>query len=116
MADLNDNLQAIVSANDSIAESSKKAHREERVLEDPTIKVKKEVHSLTIQALRFGAILLAALVIVRFWHMAGPPEILGQTTRWLTENELQSMDNMLFSSAFGGLVLGYLRETLKPTV
>lgn len=116
MVDRDDGLHAIGSAEVCLpAQSLNRAHKEETALEDPVVRIKKEVHVLTIHALRFGATLLAALVVVRFWHMAGPPEALGQPLRWLTEGELQSMDNMLFSSAFGGLVLGYLRETLKPT-
>ncbi|MFY1666552.1 hypothetical protein [Pseudomonas sp. Pseu.R1] len=117
MPDSTDDLQAIGSADETCfsTTSLNKAYEEEKALEDPTAKVRKEVHALTIHALRFGAALLAALVIVRFWHMAGPPELLGQPTRWLTESELQSMDNKLFSSAFGGLILGCLRETLKPS-
>lgn len=115
MVDQNADLQAIGLADAGLSTHSlNRAHKEEHALEDPTAKVKKEVHTLTIRALRFGAMLLAALVVVRFWHLAGPPAVLGQTLRWLSEDELQSMDNMLFSSAFGGLILAYLRETLRP--
>ena len=38
----------------------------------------------------------------------------GYCVRWLTDPEIQSMDKMLFSSAFGGLVLGYLKELMAP--
>ncbi len=92
----------------------KKAEKEKSVLEDPKVKVQKEVHSLAIFALRFGAILFAVLIIIRFWHLAGPNAIFGESVRWLTDTELQSMDKMLFSSAFGGLVLGYLKEIMAP--
>jgi hypothetical protein len=92
----------------------KQAEKEKRVLEDPKEKVQKEVHSLAIFALRFGAVLFALLIVVRFWHLAGPSSAFGVCLRWLSETELQSMDKMLFSSAFGGLVLGYLKETMAP--
>lgn len=95
-------------------EALKLAQKEAKVLEDPKERVQKEVHSLAIMALRFGAFLFATLIMVRFWHLAGPATILGTVTRWLTESDLQSMDKMLFSSAFGGLVLGYLKEIMAP--
>lgn len=92
----------------------KQAEKEKQVLEDPKEKVQKEVHSLAIFALRFGAILFAILIVIRFWHLAGPTYFFGHCVRWLTETDLQSMDKMLFSSAFGGLVLGYLKEIMAP--
>ncbi|SMD13866.1 hypothetical protein [Pseudomonas sp. URIL14HWK12:I5] len=93
----------------------KKAQKEESVLEDPKQKVQKEVHSLAIYAIRFGAILFAVLILVRFWHLAGPGSIFGLSTRWLSDTELQSMDKMLFSSAFGGLILGYMKDLMGPS-
>lgn len=99
---------------ETTAESLKQAEQEAKVLEDPKEKVQKEVHTLAIKALRFGAVLFATLIVVRFWHLAGPPQVFGYTTRWLTDPEIQSIDKMLFSSAFGGLVLGYLKELMAP--
>jgi hypothetical protein len=96
------------------SESLKLAEKEKKTLEDPKEKVQKEVHSLAIFALRFGAILFAALIVIRFWHLAGPHSMFGYCVRWLTDPEIQSMDKMLFSSAFGGLVLGYLKELMAP--
>lgn len=96
------------------SESFKLAEKEQKTLEDPKAKVQKEVHSLAIFALRFGATLFAALIVIRFWHLAGPHSMFGYCVRWLTEPEIQSMDKMLFSSAFGGLVLGYLKEIMAP--
>lgn len=55
----------------------KQAEKEQKVLEDPKEKVQKEVHSLAIWALRFGACLFALLILVRFWHLAGPTSISG---------------------------------------
>lgn len=66
-----------------------------------------EVHRIVIYGLRFGAVILAILLVVRFWHLAAP---VGG--RWLTDSEIQSMDKMLFSSAFGGFVFAYLRDAL----
>lgn len=70
-------------------------------------KLRDEIHRLVIYALRFGAVLLGAMISVRFWHL-GAPDCL----RWLSETEVQSMDKMLFSSAFGGFVFGYIRDAL----
>lgn len=92
----------------------KDAAKEEQVLSEGKSAVQKELHSIAKKALRYGALLIAALVTVRFWHVAGPHSIFGYCVRWLTDSELQSMDKMLFSSAFGGLILGYLKEIMQP--
>lgn len=92
----------------------KKAQLEQATLENPKVAVQREVHAITIWALRFGALLFGLLVLVRFWHLAGPHYLFGYEVRWLTEAELQSMDKMLFSSTLGGLVLGYLKEIMQP--
>jgi len=92
----------------------KDAAKEEEVLSEGKSAVQKELHSIAKKALRYGAFLIAALVTVRFWHVAGPHSFLGYCVRWLSESELQSMDKMLFSSAFGGLILGYLKEIMQP--
>lgn len=91
------------------------AKKEEQALVDGRVGVQTELHAIAKRYLRYGAFLIAALVTVRFWHVAGPHTIFGWSTRWLTEAELQSMDKMLFSSAFGGLVLGYLKEIMQPS-
>jgi hypothetical protein len=96
-------------------EDLKLAEKEKDALEDGAHLVRKEVHSIAVTALRFGAWLLASIILIRVWHLAGPSEIAGAHLRWLTETELQSIDKMLFSSAFGGLVLGYLKEIMAPT-
>lgn len=70
-------------------------------------KVQNEVHDLAIWGLRFGALLILALFGVRIWHLIAPVD-----WRWLWGSELESIDKMLFSSAFGGLVLGYLRSVM----
>ncbi|MEN5032097.1 hypothetical protein [Pseudomonas sp. Ps21-P2] len=116
MSDQDDQFAAIGSASlpKPSAADLERAHKEESVLEDPKKKVQKEVHAIAIYALRFGAGLFAALILIRFWHLAGPHTILGHCVRWLDEAEIQSMDKMLFSSAFGGLVLGYLKELMAP--
>ncbi len=90
------------------------AEKEKDALEDGVQRVRKEVHSVAVTAVRFGALLLAAIVLIRVWHLAGPPQLFGCQLRWLTDTELQSIDKMLFSSAFGGLVLGYLKEIMGP--
>lgn len=92
----------------------KKAEKEQDALEDPKKAAHDEVYRLTVRALRFGAWMLAALVAIRLWHLAGPYSMFGFELRWLTEADIQSMDKMLFSSALGGLVLGHLKEIMKP--
>lgn len=85
--------------------------KEENALEDGEKKVRKEVHAIAVQALRFGALVIGVIVLVRVWHIISPTDL-----RWLSELDTQSIDKMLFSSAFGGLVLGYLKETMRqPT-
>lgn len=91
------------------SDSLKLGAKEEKVLEDGRRAVQKEIHSIVIWALRVGAFLLAAMVVVRMWHMACPASM-----RWLTETDLQGMDKMLFSSAFGGVILSYLRQIMRP--
>lgn len=72
------------------------------------IAVRSEMQRLVVGALRLGAYILAALLVVRFWHLVGP-----SWARWLSEGDLQAMDKMLFSSAFGGFVLSYLKDTIS---
>lgn len=97
------------SAGETSPETLRLAKKEESALADGSQKVRNEVHALAVWALRFGALVLAAIVLVRVWHLAGP-----DSWRWLGNDELQSIDKMLFSSAFGGLVLGYLKEIMQP--
>lgn len=97
------------SAEPPLPETLKLARKEETALEDGSAKVRNEVHSIAVRALRFGAGLLAAIVLVRVWHLGSPA-----CWRWLADGDLQSIDKMLFSSAFGGLVLGYLKEIMRP--
>lgn len=66
-----------------------------------------EVHRVVKWSLRVGAFALGLLVLVRFWHLGAP-----ETWRWLSEYDLQGMDKILFSSAFGGFVLTYLRDSI----
>ena len=72
------------------------------------IAVRSEMQRLVVRGLRLGAYILAALLVVRFWHLIGP-----SWGRWLSEGDLQAMDKMLFSSAFGGFVLSYLKDTIS---
>jgi len=96
--------------------SDSSARREEKDWEklDPRRGAHNEVYRLTIKALRFGAILLGAMAVVRLWHLLGPYEILGAKARWLTVEDVNAIDKMLFSGALGGLVLGHLKEIMKP--
>ncbi len=85
------------------------ASKEEDVLADGQRAVQKAIHSIVIWLLRFGAALLGCLVLVRFVHLAAP-----EAWRWLGPEDLQGIDKMLFSSAFGGVILGYLKDIMKP--
>ena len=53
--------------------------------------------------LRIAALLFMAMLIVRVLHFILPDEWL-----WLDEDQVQSMDNLLFSGTLGGLVVKYL--------
>lgn len=89
------------------------AKKEEEDLEGPA-RVRKEVHAIAVRAVRLGAWILVAVIVVRVWHLIGLYEVCGIKMRWLTNDDLQSIDKMLFSSAFGGLVLSYLRSVMQP--
>ena len=87
-----------------------RATKEQEMLEGASPKmIRREVHRILIYALRVGAAILAVLLVVRFWHVAAPT-----SWRWLLEADIQSMDKMLFSSAFGGAVFSYLQTVLVP--
>lgn len=72
--------------------------------------IRSEMQRLVIYALRAGAAILFVMLFVRFWHLASPT-----SWRWLSDVEIQAIDKMLFSSAFGGFVLTYLKDTMTPT-
>lgn len=92
-------------------DSQSSAKKEEKDWEklDPRRGAHNEVYRLTMWALRFGAIILGAMVVVRLWHLLGPYD-----TRWLKAEDVNAIDKMLFSGALGGLVLGHLKEIMKP--
>lgn len=70
-------------------------------------KVRTTIHELTVIILWFGAAVLLCIFAVRAWHLIGPMKC-----RWLPPEELQSIDKMLFSSAFGGIVIKYIGDIL----
>lgn len=96
------------------SESSAKKEEKDWDKLDPRRGAHNEVYRLTIKALRFGAILLGAMAVVRLWHLLGPYEIGSVKVRWLTTEDVNAIDKMLFSGALGGLVLGHLKEIMKP--
>lgn len=103
-----DNFPAIAPS-EPPKESLKLAVKEADTLEDGPKKVRDEVHRITILALRVGAFIIGSVIVVRVCHV-----VLPDYCRWLSEIDIQSIDKMLFSSAFGGLVLGYLKEIMQP--
>ncbi len=69
----------------------------------------KEIYRLTVWALRVGALILMSMIVVRIWHLLG-----SYDARWLKAEDVNAIDKMLFSGALGGLVLGHLKEIMKP--
>lgn len=98
------NIENYPSSSDCNAQNEEKS-----LFEVQRENLQKETHRIIVWALRVGALVIGILIIIRFWHLAGP-----HAYRWLDDVEIQNMDKMLFSSAFGGLVLGYLKEILLP--
>lgn len=109
----NDMFRDLVVAAGKTTTANGLAKKEEEDLEGPA-RVRKEVHAIAVRAVRWGAWILVAVIIVRVWHLIGLYEVCGIKMRWLTNDDLQSIDKMLFSSAFGGLVLSYLRSVMYP--
>lgn len=87
-----------IDVTDNISESGCARHR--RAL--------RRLHRLVVRSLRFGAYILATLLVARFWHLVGP-----RWAGWQLDVDLQAVDKMLFSSAFGGFVLSYLKDTIS---
>lgn len=105
-----DDFSAIGASIPSFSQKDRRqGEREENVLEDGIRAVQKEIHAIVVWALRGGALALGLLVLVRLWHMGAP-----LCWRWLEPYNLQEIDKMLFSSAFGGVVLSYLKEIMRP--
>ncbi|MFE1574148.1 hypothetical protein ACFIQG_20415 [Comamonas odontotermitis] len=88
------------------ASATRLAEAEAKNLMGPK-KVRTTIHTLTIIVLWFGAAILLCIFAVRAWHLIGP-----MSWRWLPAEELQSIDKMLFSSAFGGIVIKYIGDIL----
>ena len=104
-----DDFSAIDAAEQLDNRQLKVADKEEATLVGGREALQKEVHVIAMWALRIGALMLALLIGVRLFHMAAP-----HCWRWLNPDDLQSMDKILFSSALGGVVLGYLKEIMRP--
>ncbi|WP_301585630.1 hypothetical protein [Halomonas alkaliantarctica] len=91
----------------------RQAWKEREELEGPSPKtVRRHAHQITSWALWFAAILIACIISVRFWHLIGPEQIKGVSLRWLNAEDLQGIDKMLFSSAFGGAALAYIKHVM----
>ncbi|OXY83498.1 hypothetical protein [Oceanimonas doudoroffii] len=91
------------------AQNDTLAKKEQEALENGRTQVQTELHKLVRYSLRFGAVLIGALICVRFWHLGSP-----EAWRWLSDEDVQGIDKMLFSSAFGGVVITYLKDVLSP--
>jgi len=89
----------------------KRAKREAKQLMGPE-HVRATIHEIAVWALRVGAAILMLVMLVRVWHLIGPTYAWGIKWRWLPPEELQAIDKMLFSSAFGGIVIKYIGDIL----
>jgi hypothetical protein len=91
----------------------KQAIQEQNSLEGPSPKtVRRTAHQITSFALWFAASLIAIIISVRFWHLIGPEQFQGMPLQWLSAEDLQGIDKMLFSSAFGGAALAYIKHVM----
>lgn len=90
-------------AGDSLAKDE-----EDKLAKEHRKAIKIELHKVVVMAIRLGAIMIFILLVIRLWHIAAPSD-----WRWLSEVDIQGIDKMLFSSAFGGFVLSYLKEVIS---
>lgn len=65
-------------------------------------------HRLFILGLRIVGISLIAVFVVRILHV-----VLPDYCQWLSKEQVQEIDRMLFSGAAGGLVIKYLEPILN---
>lgn len=84
---------------------SSTSQQEQNSLEGRKKNIQLDFLSIFKWFLRVGALMLIALIAVRFAHLVIP-----HTWRWLCPDDINKIDSMLFSSAFGGAILAYLRD------
>lgn len=84
---------------------TKKSQKEQDTLEGGKKSIQLDFLTIFKWFLRAGALMLLILFIVRFAHL-----VLPHTWRWLCPDDINKIDSMLFSSAFGGAILAYLRD------
>lgn len=107
-------FNAIVQAAQSVPSSKalKSAEEEQTALEG---EIRNEANRLLLKGLRWGTYILFAVIAIRVWHLVGFNQIGEFKLKWLSTEDVQSIDKMLFSSAFGGAVISYLKDKiLKP--
>lgn len=62
-------------------------------------KEKTAMHVAFVWLIRISAILVYSILIVRVWHFICPSQC-----RWLSNEEVQGIDKILFSGAIGGFL------------
>ena len=70
--------------------------------------IKDLTHKLLKIVIRGLFIIVAALFVIRIYHMAVP-----SGWKWLNESQLNSIDKFLYSGAFGGLLGKYSNKILN---
>lgn len=93
----------------SPSDTEQNASAEENALEGLRDEIRIEVHYHVKVLLKFGMYCLIAVLFIRLWHLIGP-----YRCRWLQPDDISSLDKMLFSSAFGGAALNYIKSLMLP--
>jgi hypothetical protein len=73
--------------------------------------LKQSIHWGIIIAVRVAAVCVILLFVVRIWHLGSPDK-----GRWLSAEELQQIDHLLFSGALGGFLVRYLGEATNTKI
>lgn len=108
----------LVSKSDSGAKEENDAFKKERLqalteqaLKDRQTrrdeKTKEIVHWIFMWGLRLAGLGLAAVFLVRLWHLISPECLL-----WLSPERISDVDKILFSGALGAIISKYLGPIL----
>jgi hypothetical protein len=66
---------------------------------------KQTAHSISIFVLRLFALTLSLVFLIRIHHLVAPRQ-----WRWLDDEQLQTIDYLLFSGVIGGVIGGHLNK------
>lgn len=103
---------------DSVAKAESDAFQKEKleILTDEALKdrqtrrdekTKEIVHWIFMWGLRLAGLGLAAVFLVRLWHLISPECLL-----WLSPERISDVDKILFSGALGAIISKYLGPIL----